>query len=146
MKTKAFAIMVLFFLFAAVSYAFADGTNAAGTNILAGNTLTSPMTPTPASTVNPLLAIVTIAVPLIVALIKTKLFPKIPSVYLPLIAVALGLVITYLMTLASLTTINPFWGMLLGAAGTGLREIKDQILPAGPSPLPTPESPNLPLK
>ena len=99
-----------------------------------------------ANVVSPLLALVTVAVPLIVAFIKKKVFPNIPSVYLPLIAVAIGLAATYLLSVASLTTVNPVWGALLGAAGVGLREIKDQILPASPTDLPAPKPPGVELK
>lgn len=81
------------------------------------------------------LALTAIIVPLVIAGVK-KLKPSIPSWSLPILAPALGALITYLegITVGSGTSAS---GILLaviaGSAGVGFREVKDQLFPARPT-------------
>ena len=78
-----------------------------------------------------IMPMIAVLVPLAVAGIK-KIVPNIPSPLLPIAATLLGLMATLCSNLAGATSINPMWGLLLGAAGVGVREIKDQVFPAAP--------------
>ena len=66
-------------------------------------------------------------VPVLTALLVfglRKLLPKIPRVAIPIIAMALGFVLSWLNNYISVTpTVTPLVGALLGAAATWLREI-----------------------
>ncbi len=83
--------------------------------------------------VSPLTALIPLAVPVVIALLKAFL-PKIPGMALPIIAPMLGAVADIALHYAGVTTLGPLWGMVLGSAGVGLRELQDQlkqvILPA----------------
>lgn len=82
----------------------------------------APMTP-PADLLMLLTAVV---VPLLVAVGKWAA-PRLPTWTLPIIAPALGALVDYLISLASGGHFNPIMGALLGSAGVGIREMKDQV-------------------
>jgi hypothetical protein len=56
---------------------------------------------------------------------------------LPIIAPVLGAVADIALHYAGVSTLGPLWGMVLGSAGVGLRELQDQlkqtVLPAAPA-------------
>jgi len=87
----------------------------------------------PASPISPLAALIPLVVPVVIALLKA-FQPKIPSMALPIIAPLLGAVADIVLHYAGISTLGPLWGMVLGSAGVGLRELQDQlkqtILPA----------------
>ena len=74
-----------------------------------------------------------VIVPLVIALAKSWA-PQIPSWALPLIAPVLGVVIDVINSYASGQANNLVVAALLGLAGVGVREIKDQLTPAKPTP------------
>lgn len=115
-------------------------TAAAQTNVaVATNAVVGPVAVAgPSADLNNLIiAMIAVLVPLAVAGIK-KMMPNIPSVLIPILATLLGVLGTYLASLSGSLTINPIWGVLLGAAGVGVREIKDQLFPASTSSEPPP--------
>jgi hypothetical protein len=75
---------------------------------------------------NLLLALIPLAVPLIVAAAKTGI-KFLPTWSLPIIAAGLGELLNLLSGLAGGPTTSVLGGVLLGAAGTGVREIVDQV-------------------
>lgn len=85
---------------------FADAADAAAAAVPAGNWL---------------MLIIPAVVPVVIAVIKFFI-PKLPSVWLPILAPILGAV-------AELLLSGNFgvWGAVAGAAGVGLREIVDQL-------------------
>lgn len=74
-----------------------------------------------------------IIVPLVIAGLK-KVLPAIPSALLPIIAPILGVVIDLVNNLATAHQTNFLVAAALGLAGVGLREVKDQIVPAAKPP------------
>lgn len=68
-------------------------------------------------------------VPLIVAFLKTKVAPNLPTQWLPVIATVLGGLSDYLLQLAGAHTSGTLVALLLGAAGVGVREIVNQWFP-----------------
>jgi len=72
------------------------------------------------------LALIPAVVPLLVALGKA-LTDKLPSWSLPIVAAGLGELLNYVSGLAGGPTTTLANGLILGAAGTGLREIVDQV-------------------
>lgn len=78
-------------------------------------------------------AIVTWLTPLVVPLviIAVKRFgPRLPSWVPPVLAPLLGIAIDQINAMMSTHTPNPLIAALLGLAGVGVRELKDQIAPA----------------
>ena len=73
-----------------------------------------------------------ILVPLIIAGMK-YLAPKIPGWLLPILAPVLGIAIDALGSLATGQAGNVWMAALLGLAGVGLREAKDQLGKAAPA-------------
>lgn len=73
-----------------------------------------------------LLALIPVIVPVIVAFLKWAI-QFLPSWSLPIIASALGEVINYVSGLAGGPTTSVLNGLMLGAAGVGLREVVDQV-------------------
>lgn len=73
-----------------------------------------------------------IITPLIIAGWK-KLQPGVPSWALPLIAPVLGVAIDFVNHLVSGSALNLATAAVLGLAGVGLREVKDQLTPEKPS-------------
>jgi hypothetical protein len=71
-------------------------------------------------------------VPLIIA-VKKKFAPLIPSWALPILAPVLGMILDYVNTLATSHQSNLLLAALLGLAGVGVREVKDQLVPAKPA-------------
>lgn len=67
--------------------------------------------------------------PLILALAK-KVAPRIPSKAIPIAAPAIGAVIAGISAIGANNPSNLALGAALGMAGVGIREIKDQIMPA----------------
>ena len=67
-----------------------------------------------------------VIVPLVIALVK-KVKPNIPSVVIPIIAPILGAVIGIIASVATNNQGNIILAAVLGMAGVGLREIKDQL-------------------
>lgn len=80
----------------------------------------------PASSSSPWLAIIPLVVPGVVALVKVFL-PKIPRVWLPIMAASIGLGLALLDHFTGALGGNPTAVAFLGAAGTGIREIYDQV-------------------
>lgn len=80
----------------------------------------------PTPSVSPLTALIPLAVPVLIALLKAFV-PKIPGVALPIIAPVLGAVADIALHYAGVSTLGPLWGMVLGSAGVGLRELQDQL-------------------
>lgn len=74
--------------------------------------------------------------PLLTAFVKS-VAPKIPSGYIPAIAVALGVATNALGTVVINGDVSWWKAVLLGLAGIGIRELKDRIKPAE-SPTTTP--------
>lgn len=75
-------------------------------------------------------AIAAVLSPILVAAAK-KFIPTMPSWLPPLLSVAFGLAVTVLNTFISAHPGLPWWaGAALGVLGIGLREVKDQALPA----------------
>ena len=96
---------------------------------------TSATAPAPASP-GPFTALIPLAVPVIIALLK-NVMPKIPGVWLPILAPLLGAGADIVMHFAGVSTLGPLWGAVLGSAGVGLRELQDQVKQAVlPAPAP----------
>ena len=70
-----------------------------------------------------------IAVPLIIAGLKWAT-TKIPSKLLPILAPIIGALLDVGLAVATGHAANPVVGAILGSAGVGVREIKDQLFPA----------------
>ncbi len=70
--------------------------------------------------------LIPVVVPVAVYLLKS-LVPKVPTVWLPVAAIALGAVADTAAHFATGSVANPILGAVLGAAGVGLREVVDQI-------------------
>jgi len=84
-------------------------------------------------TVNALIMIaITIVAPMIVRLGKVA-FPFIPARALPLIAPVLLVLGNWISDLAGGPSVNPVLAALLGAAGTGVRELKESFVNSSPS-------------
>ena len=91
--------------------------------------------PAPASP-SPFTALIPLAVPVVIALLK-NVMPKIPGVWLPILAPLLGAGADIVMHFAGVSTLGPLWGAVLGSAGVGLRELQDQLKQAVlPAPAP----------
>lgn len=75
---------------------------------------------------NPWLALIPLAVPLLVASVKNYV-PTLPKVWLPVIAASIGLALALFDYFTGQLGGNPLAVAFLGSAGTGLREIYDQI-------------------
>ena len=73
-----------------------------------------------------LLAVIPLLVPLIVALAKSVI-KFLPSWSLPILAAALGELLNFISGLLGGPSTTLIGGVVLGAAGTGLREIVDQL-------------------
>lgn len=72
-------------------------------------------------------ALIPAAVPLVIAVVKL-LLPRIPKVWLPILAPVLGALADIFIQGAQGGAIQAPWlGAALGAAGVGLREIADQV-------------------
>ncbi len=65
-------------------------------------------------------------VPVVIAGVKWAL-PKVPSVWLPVLAPVLGAGLEVVLHYAGLTSGNGLVGAMLGSAGVGLREVIDQV-------------------
>ena len=75
---------------------------------------------------NPWLALVPLAVPLVVTTVKSFV-PRLPKLWLPVIAASIGLALALFDHFTGTFGGNPMAVAFLGAAGTGLREIYDQV-------------------
>lgn len=83
-----------------------------------------------------LLLLIPVLTPMLVRLGKF-LLPKIPTWTLPIIAPALVATANWLSMVAGGPSVSPMLALALGAAGTGIREIKDQVqgrITEGPPP------------
>jgi len=100
------------------------------TALAADSTVVTPPaggTPGPALQLQSLfLLIIPVLVPLLIAFGKWAI-PVVPAWALPIIAPALGALTDWLISLAAGTSASPAIGALLGSAGVGFREIKDQV-------------------
>jgi len=76
-----------------------------------------------------LLVLVAVIAPMITRLSKF-LIPKIPSSALPFLSPALIWLINLVSTYAGGPHVSGWLALILGAAGTGLREVKEQIVPS----------------
>jgi hypothetical protein len=85
---------------------------------------TTPATPTSGAAL--LITIIPLLVPIIVALLK-KLMQFLPSWSLPILAAALGELLNFISGLLGGPSVGVLAGVALGAAGTGVREIVDQL-------------------
>lgn len=86
-----------------------------------------PAAPAPAATLprpGPLMTLIPLIVPLLIAGLKAAL-PRIPKLYLPILAPILGLLLS-LLDMGTHTG-SLLAGAVLGSAGVGLREIIDQV-------------------
>lgn len=72
------------------------------------------------------LSLIPFAVPVLVMFVK-GLLPSIPKPWLPVIAAAVGLLLAVFDHFTGSLGGNPMAVLFLGAAGTGLREIGDQL-------------------
>lgn len=119
MKKLRIALIGLFFLFVCTF------------TLCAADTITA----APASsTTSPWLAIIPLVVPGLVALVKVFL-PKLPRVWLPILAASIGLGLAILDHFTGSLGGNPTAVAFLGAAGTGIREIYDQVKAAAIAPV-----------
>ena len=75
---------------------------------------------------NLLLAVIPLLVPILVAAAKVGI-KWLPTWSLPILAAGLGELLNFLSGLAGGPTTSLLGGVLLGAAGTGIREIVDQV-------------------
>lgn len=82
--------------------------------------------------------LIPVLVPLILAGIK-KLIPVLPTWVIPILAPGLGLGIEYVNHFATGHAANVLLSVALGAAGVGLREVKEAIKPAPNGGWPTPQ-------
>ena len=96
--------------------------------IILAQTNTVPVVPVPtvSSQSQLWLGLIPLVVPLIVAVLKIMI-DKLPSWVLPILAAGLGELLNYISGLAGGPTTTAINGLILGAAGTGLREIVDQL-------------------
>lgn len=76
--------------------------------------------------VSVLTSLIPVLVPVLIALAKMAV-PKIPAVWLPVIAPVLGAGIELLGHFAGVSSGNPLVSAVLGSAGVGVREIFDQV-------------------
>lgn len=90
------------------------------------NTVPVPDVPGAGSGSQLLLALIPLVVPMLVAVAKT-LIQALPKWSLPIIAAGLGELLNYLSGLMGGPSTTLLNGVILGAAGTGLREILDQL-------------------
>lgn len=74
-----------------------------------------------------------IIVPLVIAM-KKKVMPQLPGWALPVLAPVLGILLDIINSATSTHQNNFLLAALLGLAGVGIREVKDQLLPAKQSP------------
>ena len=94
----------------------------------------------PSASPSPFTALIPLAVPVFIAVLKAFI-PNIPGVWLPIIAPVLGAAADIVMHYASVSTLGPLWGAVMGSAGVGLRELQDQLKQAVlPSRPPAPAS------
>lgn len=70
--------------------------------------------------------VIPLVVPLVVGALK-GLLPSVPSRWLPVVAVVVGFLSDLLIASVSGVSSNPGLGAILGAAGVGVREVKDQL-------------------
>ena len=84
------------------------------------------------------MAAIPVVVPTLIMLLKMAV-PAVPKVALPIVAPLLGALIDIGLSLAMGQSTNPFIGAVLGSAGTGLREIVDQLKKASAAQLPPPK-------
>jgi hypothetical protein len=82
--------------------------------------------PSPNSGLGLILTLIPLLVPMLVAAAKTAI-SKLPTWTLPILSAVLGAVINWVSGLAGGPTTTLINGALLGAAGTGIREIFDQV-------------------
>jgi len=74
-----------------------------------------------------------VIVPLVIAGVK-KVLPQIPTWLLPVLAPILGVVADLINSWASGAQTNLALAAVLGLAGVGVREVKDQLLPPKTTP------------
>ena len=99
---------------------------------------TTPAPAVPPQT-SPWLLLISIGVPMAVTVIK-GLVPNIHKAWLPIIAASVGLVLALIDHFTGALGNNPYAVILLGAAGTGLREVADQVNKV----IQVPDAPKLP--
>lgn len=87
-----------------------------------------------------LMVLIPALVPVLIAGLKTYI-PKIPKQALPILAPILGVGIDYATSYATGTGANPILAAFLGSAGTGLREIVDQVKQTVQTPPPDDSQP-----
>lgn len=83
--------------------------------------------------INPWLGLIPLVVPILVTAVKSFV-PKIPKLWLPVIAASIGLALALFDHFTGALGGNPMAVAFLGAAGTGLREIYDQLKQALATP------------
>ena len=72
--------------------------------------------------------VLTLGVPALIYFVKTKVWPKVPTVLLPIAAPILGLLLDYGMGLFSAAPVgNLYLAAFFGALGVWLREVVDQL-------------------
>ena len=77
--------------------------------------------------------LIPVIVPLVIAGLQLGI-TRLPGWLLPILAPILGGVIDAGLAWATGQTANPLFGAILGSAGVGLRELKDQLVPAQKPP------------
>jgi len=87
---------------------------------------TTPLAPVAPPQTSPWLLLISIGVPMAVTVVK-GLIPNLHKAWLPIIAASVGLVLALVDHFTGALGNNPYAVLLLGAAGTGLREIADQV-------------------
>lgn len=73
------------------------------------------------------LPLIAVLVPLVVGGFK-KLLPNVPTVLLPILAALLGPVFELGISYVTMAEFTGVAGALMGLAGVGLREVKDQVV------------------
>ncbi len=99
---------------------------AACTGLAATGPLADPSSAGVTSSSAPWELIIPVLVPVVIAAIKW-LLPKVPAVALPIVAPVLGAGLEIVLHFAGLADGNSVTGLILGAAGVGLREVLDQV-------------------
>lgn len=85
-----------------------------------------PTAPDPSSGLGLLMALVPILTPILVTILKW-IVPKVPAMWLPLLAPGFGVIIDWIGSTLSHGHASPLMAAIAGAAGTGLYEIQKQV-------------------
>lgn len=99
-------------------------TNGVGTNAPAPGTIAAAAQPDIWTALA--MIIIPFVTPVIVLLGK-KILPAMPPWFLPILAPGIGALLAWISTVAGGPHVNPMIALILGSAGVGFRELKDQV-------------------